>query len=225
VNSARWVLHNDLFQQLNELSETLSVKYRVNEAASANIQSAERTFLLVGARRRNPDLLAALHPHGPYGRKKMDVAFIFVDYMIPGCWGAEDLGDNIHLGLCPRIKSWSCCMPGTVVPKSQRLEKVINRGRFDCNAVCPEVGAQLSSCPSAKTIRKFCRIRANVLLDRGLDGRRNLRRPPAARLVIETVCATYCLVQTRTTAKGTADRILDSKRDRRVSVCIKERNA
>lgn len=160
MNSARWVLHNDVFQKLNELSETLSVKYKVNEAASADIQSVEYTSLLVGARRLNLDLLATLDPHGPYVRKKMDVAFIFVDYMILGCWGAEDLGDNIHLGLCLRIKSSSCCTPGTAVPKPQRLEKVIHRGRSDFNAVShPEVGEQF---PAVQVLKRYSNSAGSV---------------------------------------------------------------
>jgi len=65
VNSTRRVTGSDAFEKLDELNRTLSIEYLVDKASTADIQGAEDALLLVSARRRNPGLLAALHPHKP----------------------------------------------------------------------------------------------------------------------------------------------------------------
>lgn len=71
VDLARWILGDDVLQELDELSGSLSVEDKVHECARPDVHCAEHGLLLVRAGRWNPKLFAARHPRRPEGWEQM----------------------------------------------------------------------------------------------------------------------------------------------------------
>jgi len=120
----------------------------------------------------------------------MDVAFVLVDHMVACHKRAENFSDGINLCLGLKVTCPLGCVPWSVVSEAQAPENAVHCRRAnlgpipDCN-----MDAQASCSPDGKRVPKLGGRLDDVLVDGGLDGRRNLGRPAVARSIVEAVDA------------------------------------